>query len=76
MARDLLLAVIGIFIFMAFWLAVQSAFRRQMAKPSDVDVLEPWAHGCGGCSETACARQPAACRRGDYWLDDKARVNV
>lgn len=52
--------VLGIFVFMAVWIAVQSYLRRRMERAPDCDVLDDMAHGCGCCGHSGSCR-PSHC---------------
>lgn len=43
-------AVLGMFVVMAVWLAIQGFVRWRSGCGHDKDVLDFMLHGCGGCS--------------------------
>ena len=49
MAVELLKGVLGLFVLLGFWAAIQAYLRRRYARPHDFDVLHEMTHGCGAC---------------------------
>jgi len=49
MIFEVVKAVGGLFLLLAFWAGVQTYLRRRYARPADFDVLHEMTHGCGAC---------------------------
>ena len=54
---SLLATILGLFVALGAWFAIQSYFRWKSGCGGDRDLLDYMAHGCGGCKGTgACSR--------------------
>ena len=75
---SLLGGVLGFFIAMALWMAVQAFVRGHSPGSADKDLLEYMAHGCGLCPRSdACAyRQADDARRPPSICVDAFRERV
>lgn len=51
---EVLQAVAGVFVLMAFWLGVQQYIRKGSKLDPDTDVLDHVTHGCGSCHNSEC----------------------